>query len=129
MEEEYINFGDEQILKSDFLKALNDAKSYSSTQPWSAARRGAFDAVAELAANRGILSTRKYTNPETGESMYYATFGGTPFDINTYDKNTRRGWQDYVNFVGKVAESLPTKKSIDEKSDLVDDNKNSIFLY
>ena len=115
MEEEYINFGDEQILKSDFLKALNDAKSYSSTQPWSAARRGAFDAVAELAANRGILSTRKYINPETGESMYYATFGGTPFDINTYDKNTRRGWQDYVNFVGKVAESLPTKKSIDEK--------------
>ena len=115
MEEEYINFGDEQILKSDFLKAINDAKAYSATQPWSAARRGAFDAVSELAANRGILSTRKYTNPETGESMYYATFGGDPFDISTYDKNTRRGWQDYVNFIGRLAESLPTKKSIDEK--------------
>lgn len=115
MEEEYINFGDEQVSKQDLLKAIGDYKAYSSTQPWSAARRGAFDAVIELALNRGILGTRKYTNPDTGESMYYATFGGDPFDINTYDKNTRRGWQDATGFIGKLAESLPTKKSIEEK--------------
>ena len=115
MEEEYINFGDEQINKQDLLKAIGDYKAYSSTQPWSAARRGAFDSVIELALNRGILGTRKYTNPDTGESMYYATFGGDPFDINTYDKNTRRGWQDAAGFIGKLAESLPTKKSIEEK--------------
>ena len=115
MEEEYINFGDEQISKQDLLKAIGDYKAYSSTQPWSAARRGAFDSVIELALNRGILGTRKYTNPDTGESMYYATFGGDPFDINTYDKNTRRGWQDAAGFIGKLAESLPTKKSIEEK--------------
>jgi hypothetical protein len=47
--------------------------------------------------------------------MYYATFGGDPFDINTYDKNTRRGWQDAAGFIGRLAESLPTKKSIEEK--------------
>lgn len=115
MEEEYINFGDEQVSKQDLLKAIGDYKAYSSTQPWSAARRGAFDSVIELALNRGILGTRKYTNPDTGESMYYATFGGDPFDINTYDKNTRRGWQDAAGFIGKLAESLPTKKSIEEK--------------
>ncbi len=115
MEEEYINFGDEQVSKQDLLKAIGDYKAYSSTQPWSAARRGAFDAVIELALNRGILGTRKYTNPDTGESMYYTTFGGDPFDINTYDKNTRRGWQDAASFIGRLAESLPTKKSIEEK--------------
>ena len=115
MEEEYINFGDEQVSKQDLLKAIGDYKAYSSTQPWSAARKGAFDAVIELALNRGILGTRKYTNPDTGESMYYATFGGDPFDINTYDKNTRRGWQDAAGFIGRLAESLPTKKSIEEK--------------
>ena len=115
MEEEYINFGDEQVSKQDLLKAIGDYKAYSSTQPWSAARRGAFDSVIELALNRGILGTRKYTNPDTGESMYYTTFGGDPFDINTYDKNTRRGWQDAAGFIGKLAESLPTKKSIEEK--------------
>ena len=115
MEEEYINFGDEQVSKQDLLKAINDYKAYSSTQPWSAARRGAFDAVMESALNRGILGTRKYTNPDSGESIYYTTFGGDPFDINTYDKNTKRGWEDASRFIAKLAESLPTKKSIDEK--------------
>jgi len=115
MNEEYIKFGDELVSKEDFLKLIDDYKAYSATQPWSAARRGAFDASVENMRNRGILGTRKYTNPDTGESVYYATIGGDPFDINTFDKNTRRGYMDAATFFGKLAEKLPTKKSIEEK--------------
>ena len=123
MNEEYINFGDELVNKQDLLKAINDYKAYSSTQPWSASRRGAFDAAVESAINRGILGTRKYTNPDTGESVYYATFGGDPFDINTFDKNTRRGYMDAASFIGRLAESLPTKKSIEEKQKKEEEEK------